>query len=421
MSIDSIDRFEDNVEFSWLLRSWWNQRGKALFCVVFITTVVVVASVFQFNTFSSQSQVILPDTGDEGGRLRQLASAMMPGILSDTGGTTPEYYLEMLKSRRIALKIIKRFDLMQRYEIENIDKAIKVFRGKVSFNKVQDANIVKISYTEAATKRFAVIRQFFDEGIKEDAQRAASFSRDVVAAIIEEFNKLVLSLGVTSAERERDFLAKRVDKARGDLDLAEQRLADYKKKRGALAPKPQARATLQTVASLQGRLIDLRASLEATKSVFDVGHPKVLKLKAEIDAIEGQMSKLVNEKGAKESALLGRNTAAVLMPIYMLPTVEREYAKLLREATVQATLYTALLSQYEQAKIAAVRDVAPLKVLDPPNVPQVKSGPKRALQCILGAFLAVFLSFGWAVIAQLRSEGYFDDIFKEPEDGRSEQ
>jgi len=84
------------------------------------------------------------------------------------------------------------------------------------------------------------------------------------------------------------------------------------------------------------------------------------------------------------------------MPLCSLPSIEREYAEWVREAVVQATVYTALLGQYEQAKIAAVRDVAPLKVLDPPNVPQIKSGPQRGVQCVVGAFLALMLSFVWA-------------------------
>jgi LPS O-antigen subunit length determinant protein (WzzB/FepE family) len=55
----------------------------------------------------------------------------------------------------------------------------------------------------------------------------------------------------------------------------------------------------------------------------------------------------------------------------------------------------------EQTKtimFANVRDEYVLKTIDPALIPELKSGPKRALICIVGTLLGIILSFFFLVL-----------------------
>jgi len=84
-----------------------------------------------------------------------------------------------------------------------------------------------------------------------------------------------------------------------------------------------------------------------------------------------------------------------------LPELGLTLSKLLRDVKVQETIYTMLLSQYEQAKIDETKETAVVSVLDPAVPPSKKSKPSTVLNVLiagvssifLGIFLAFFLNF----------------------------
>ncbi len=84
-----------------------------------------------------------------------------------------------------------------------------------------------------------------------------------------------------------------------------------------------------------------------------------------------------------------------------VPASVMEYGRLLREVKVQEALFTMLTSQYEQAKIAEVRDTPTVQVLDSGVPAERKSKPitslnmaiAGALALMLGVFLAFFLEY----------------------------
>ena len=59
---------------------------------------------------------------------------------------------------------------------------------------------------------------------------------------------------------------------------------------------------------------------------------------------------------------------------------------------LQTLFYNLIQSQTEKMMLANVRKNMFFKTIDPATVPEKKSEPKRALICILGAFLGEYLS-----------------------------
>ncbi len=61
-------------------------------------------------------------------------------------------------------------------------------------------------------------------------------------------------------------------------------------------------------------------------------------------------------------------------------------------ADIRTVLYTLIEEQAKTIMFANVRDEYVFKTIDPPLIPEEKSGPKRALICLIGVFLGGFLS-----------------------------
>lgn len=68
-----------------------------------------------------------------------------------------------------------------------------------------------------------------------------------------------------------------------------------------------------------------------------------------------------------------------------------------REITVQEKVYSQLKAQYEMVKIEMASATPLFQVLDMPEIPEKKSGPPRAIICIIavvvGLFFSIFLAF----------------------------
>ena len=79
-----------------------------------------------------------------------------------------------------------------------------------------------------------------------------------------------------------------------------------------------------------------------------------------------------------------------------------------REIIVQEKVYTQLKAQYEVAKIEIASKTPLFQVLDYPEVPERKSGPSRAMICIIafaaGLFFSIFLAFLLDAIQKARTD-----------------
>jgi uncharacterized protein involved in exopolysaccharide biosynthesis len=72
----------------------------------------------------------------------------------------------------------------------------------------------------------------------------------------------------------------------------------------------------------------------------------------------------------------------------MLPALGVTYSELYREVKLREVVFETLTQQYEMAKIAEAKETPSVKVLDPSNLPEKKSGPHRLSIALLGGILS---------------------------------
>ncbi len=73
------------------------------------------------------------------------------------------------------------------------------------------------------------------------------------------------------------------------------------------------------------------------------------------------------------------------------PELQTELARMKREVTLKSETYLLLTQQLEMARLDSRKDVPIVRVLDPPSLPTVKSGPARTSTTIFASLLAMSL------------------------------
>ncbi|HEY8464234.1 MAG TPA: GNVR domain-containing protein [Bacillota bacterium] len=84
-----------------------------------------------------------------------------------------------------------------------------------------------------------------------------------------------------------------------------------------------------------------------------------------------------------------------------LPEQLLQYGRLVREQKVAEQIYTLLVSQLEQARIAESRENnVEIQIIDAPVIPDKKHSPSTVINILLTGIITVFLGIGWAVFKE---------------------
>jgi uncharacterized protein involved in exopolysaccharide biosynthesis len=136
---------------------------------------------------------------------------------------------------------------------------------------------------------------------------------------------------------------------------------------------------------IKGNLMAKEVQLKVLKrSGIAPNNPQYKTLTFQIDALQGQIEEI--ETG------IGNPTQLDSIPLEALPELETEFSQLMREKTVQETLYSLLAQQYEQAKIAEANDEISFSVLDAAIPPFRRIKPKRTLSVMLGGVVGIMFA-----------------------------
>ncbi len=138
--------------------------------------------------------------------------------------------------------------------------------------------------------------------------------------------------------------------------------------------------------------------LQTLLSYATPNNPQVQILASEKRELEQRLNELENKRGGMYG---GKGFQDIFVPTGMMPTLELEHEKLMRDKTTQEDLYKLLIQQYEMAKIQEVKNSSTIQVLDKAAIPTKKAKPRRSLivisstftAAIIAAFTAFFLEY----------------------------
>lgn len=369
-----------------LLRLLWSQR------IVLYRTLaagLLAATVIAFvipKKYTSTTRLMPPDEAPGG--LAMLASlagkSTGSSSLGALGGellglkTTGDLFAGVLASRTVEDGLISKFDLRKVYGDKRLEDTRKKLAERTSISVDRTSGIITIAVTDRS------------------AQRAAGMAQEYVI----ELNRTVTDLNTSSAHKERIFLEGRLGQVQHDLESDEKQFSQFASKNTAIDIQEQGKAMIEAGASLEGQLIAAQTELQGLRQVFTDNNVRVRETQARIDEIRRQLQRLGGTGSVtKDSDSTAANADSNLLypSIRQLPLLGVTYADLYRQMKVQEAVFEALTQEYELAKVEEAKETPSVRVLDPADIPEKKSSPKRLLIIFLGATLAGIFGVAWVM------------------------
>lgn len=401
---DERERYEgdeDEVNLLDYLRVL-RKRGRMILglCAVSVATVFAVSYFILSKTYESTASVLPPAESKGGGGLGALLATS--GAAQFLGGALPlpssnkDVFVAMLKSRTMADEVIREFDLLRVYGLQDSKAPMQAARGRL-----QGATNIRAS-------REGVISVTVED---QDPKRAADIANFYLATL----DRLNRTLNVTEAGRNRAFIESRLKETEGGLRRAEEDLRRFQEQNKAVVLQEQSKAAIEGAAKLKGEIMAAEVQLEVVRGFSTEQNPQVIQLKTHIEGMKRQFAKMQYGQGMElppVSTNPGEAHPEIMVAFARVPKVGLDLARLTREAKVQQTVFELLTQQYEQAKIAEARDSPIVQILDRAVPAEWKSKPKTTLNMALaaaislfaGIFLAFFLEY-WERITREQREG----------------
>jgi uncharacterized protein involved in exopolysaccharide biosynthesis len=354
----------------------WRQRRRLARVTVIGGLLTLLISLLIPNRYESSTQLMSPDM--RGGA----SEALMTGLLSRAGGgglvglganllgidSSGAIFIGVLHSRSIADNVVKRFDLKKVYGSGREQDARQELAARTNIFEDRKSGIITIAVEDR------------------DPRRAAA----IASAYIDELNDLLTEVNTSSAHRERVFIEDRLKVVKAALDDASKQLSDFSTKNVTLDPKEQGKAMVGAAVTLQGELIAAETQLHGLEPIYSDSNIRLQSLRARIAELHHQLAQIRGSDPAQvsDTAPSGNDSYPSFR---QLPALGLTYTDLYREVQIREVVFETLTQQYEMAKIAEAKEIPSVKVLDPANLPEKKSGPHRAIITLLGLIVSFAL------------------------------
>jgi uncharacterized protein involved in exopolysaccharide biosynthesis len=346
------------------------REKKFIFTTVFVITLLaLVISLLITPTFKS-SAVILPVKNQQSlGGLGALAGSMLP-LSFDTEVLGPERLAVILSSRTMQEKTIEEFDLMEVYEKTYIEEALQTLESNTEVTLVRDGgfgfnpiNAIEISVEDEDPAR---------------AQSIAAFYISYLDSVANDMNE------INSRER-FEIIEKRFLENERDLEEAEEALKAFQEEYGIIDIEAQSQVLIQSLADLVAQRTELDIEINLLRNRVDASNSDLRNLRQARSEVNREIEQLT-QAGEREA---GFN---LIPSTEEVPDLSLRYLRLYRDTIVQNKIYETIYPQYVQQEMLVKSPRRNIQIVDAPQLPTYKDGPKRAFIVLGGFFFSVIIS-----------------------------
>lgn len=425
------------------------------FCFVAAIT-ALIASRLMTPIYEATTTVLVRETNPVG--LQSILAESMGG----SGKSDIQRSVEVFKSRHLALKTAEALG----YDWDEYSPGLDSFRSRISVQPNAGSDLLKISVqhedpVEAQQIANMLVSVFIDltqainsedvrnarafvgeqltkfEANLAEAEEALARYKEEVSIVVENDGSDHRAIGGSDALLEALI---RLESLRAEAwvnkEAAEQRLSALQ---GALlednrsALLSAAVSDNSIITGIRTRLVTLEAELAAAGEQYTERHPTVLSLKAQISELHRELDKEIYRLEASNAdvyvseEVVGMQAEIIAETARMdaldhlivsrekllgdLPARELVLTRLAREALVTESIYTMLLTRFEEMRITEAMEAANVNVLDAAIIPRSAVKPRTKLNVAIAGFLGLFVGIGLALLLE-----YTDMTFKDIED-----
>jgi capsule polysaccharide export protein KpsE/RkpR len=278
-----------------------------------------------------------------------------------------DLFSTIIMSRTNLEKTIRKFDLMEDYSTESLEKTVKALKANISIDVT----------TEMAY---------------EIEVRASSPEKSVKMAkfLLDEVNSSVIDLNVRKSRENREFLEGRYKEISINLALAEDSLMWYQERSGLLEAENQIKATIEALTNLESEVAIKEIELSVLEKLYGKDASQTINSRINLEEYKKELNMLKNS-GNRESAIV---------PLSAIPQKSLKYFRYFRDVEIYQAMLEFIIPLYEQARFEEVKDVPVIQVIDYPNLPEKKSYPPRAIFALLISVFVVFFTSLYLMIKE---------------------
>ena len=370
-------------DYIYILYKWKKFLFINLFSIAVITTGITFLISNQYK--ATATIMIPPDTQSAFGGLTSLLGgkssiAAAGSKIFGVSNTSEDVLLGIINSRTALVNVIKKFHLMEYYEIDdhNMDKVLKVFRSDI----MADPN-------EYGMIEFSIVNK--------DPQTSARIANYLVTLV----DSLNIKFNIQRAMTNKIFIEKRYLQNVSDIRKAEESLYEFQKKYGIVAVPEQLEVTVKAAAEIESQLIKKEMESYFVKQQYGENSPQYQGSLAEMNLLKKKVQELKNSTNLS-------STSNVLFPFKEMPNIAIQYLRNYREVEIQQSILEIIMPMYEQAKVEEQKSMPTVMVIDRAVPPQLKDSPKRSAIIIGILFLFSFFFIPFVFVAEkaVNREGF---------------
>lgn len=441
---------EEEISLSELFYIIWKRRNLIFSLFIISVIIALVYSLISPKIYEAKTVILLPQQSGSSSALSLLAQSLP--ISLGLPSTPSANMVAILKSRSAAEYVFQKLKLESYFQEKNYEDAIEKLMKSIKVTTNEKENTITLTaeakdpklaadiantYIEALEKINASLgiytakrtKEFLEkqiERVKKDLETAENKlkefqEKNLIFSIDDEAKAIIDTLAKIESERQMTSISLKVAQDNFE-NLKKELIKQQRIQEKDLLAITSLTYTSTVLSELRNKLISQESELALLSIDYGENHPKVMSMKYMIEETKKTMKEELNRiyKAINNSSLYDLFNLQMSILVYdskekALKNVLEEYqkrlsrlpelgltlSKLMRDVKVQETLYTMLLSQYEQARIDETKELAPISVLDPAVPPSKKSKPSTVLNLLiagvssifLGIFLVFFLNF----------------------------
>lgn len=197
-------------------------------------------------------------------------------------------------------------------------------------------------------------------------------------AIGREYMRQNQARKTEAAQKSLAFLDKQLPELKQQLEQSELKYNQFRNTHGTVDLSEEAKQSLLQSSLAKAKRIELQQKKTELLANFTDKHPAVI-------GVDNQLKEINNEIGS------------IAGHIKTLPLLEQNVLRLTRDIKVNTDLYTGLLNNAQQLRIATVGTLSNVRLVDPSMMPEKPLKPDRqmviGLAALAGLFLGVVMAF----------------------------
>ena len=358
--INNNTSLDDEIDLVELLKQIWSGRKIILYSAIVGGLMGLIIALLSPNSYSASVSIVPQLSGETkvGGNLSGIAA--LAGInLSSVGASdelSPYVYPLLVESVPFQLELMQ-----SRFNFEDIKEPISFFKYHTEIKKLSLFQIIKKYTIGLPFLILDVLKGKEDKGGGNLSQSSTIFYFTEKEAEVSEILEENISIEIN--EKDNFILIK------------------------STSPEPLLSAQLaERVTGLLQKYIT-KIKIAKAQENLEFLKERIKEKEIGFKRIQKELAKFSDRN----------NNVVSVMSSMKQQNIQSEYS-------LAFGVYSELAKQIEQAEIQVKKDTPILTVVQPVQVPDEKSGPKRSLILLIWTFLGGILSCGWILVEQPMKE-----------------